>query len=111
MANSTPIMFNVPVKMKAAIETAAEEQDIPVSGLIRQAVAKFIGYTLSKTDMARARKYATLEERMAAQKVREKEKRDVIKALLAKYRAGEIELDLEAEDEDDEDEVEEEVTT
>jgi hypothetical protein len=106
MPNSTPIMFNVPIRMKVAIEAAAEEQDLPISGLVRQAVAQFIGYKLSKTDMARARKYATIEERMAAQKIRDTEKRDIIKALLAKYRAGEIEIDLDAESEDDEEDDE-----
>ena len=104
MASSTPIMFNVPLKLKVAIEAAAEEQDLPISALCRQAVAAFIGYKLSKTEMTRARKYATVEERIAAQKVRDAEKRDVIKMLLAKYRAGEIELDLDAEDSEDDEE-------
>ena len=102
MASSTPIMFNVPLKMKVAIEESATEKNIPISALCRQAVAAFIEYKLSKTEMTRARKYATIEERMAAQKVRDAEKRDVIKALLAKYRAGEIELDLDSDEEDDE---------
>lgn len=103
MAN-VPIMFNVPVKLKAVIEQAAEERDLPVSGLIRQAVAQFLGYKLSPTDMARAKKYATVEERIAAQKARETERKTLIKALLAKYRSGDIELssdDLDSDDDED----------
>lgn len=107
MASSTPIMFNVPLALKVAIEKSAEEKDIPVSALCRQAVAAFIEYKLSKTEMTRARKYATVEERIAAQKVRDSEKRDVIKALLAKYRAGEIELDLDGSEDDSDDDEDE----
>lgn len=110
MATSTPIMFNVPLRMKVAIEQAAEARDLPISGLIRQAVAQFIDFKLSKTEMARARKYATIEERIAAQKVRDQEKHDLIKALLAKYRAGEIEVDLDKEEEEVDEEETEEVT-
>jgi hypothetical protein len=87
-----PIMFHVPVEMKVLLEKAAEERNIPLTAFVRATMAEVIGYVLPPSQLGRARKYATIEEREAAQKVRNLERRDTIKALLLKYRAGEISI-------------------
>lgn len=105
---NVPIMFNAPVALKAKIDEESEKRDIPVSALIRQAVAAFLDFKLKPTDLARAKKYATVEERIEAQKKREKERKELINALLAKYRSGAIELtedDLESDEDEEEEEA------
>lgn len=83
----TTIMFHLPIPMKVAVDEAAEKRGVPSSAFIRQVLADAVNYKLLPTDMSRARKYATVEEREAARKEREKDRRDLIKQLLADFRA------------------------
>lgn len=87
------VMIQVPVSLKVALEQYCEVAKVPVSGFIRKLVADAIDYKLPATSVGRSRKYATPEERMAAQKTREKQRKALVKQLLAKYSAGEITID------------------
>ena len=89
---TTVMMFNLPVSLKAAIEAHAEKEGLTSSALVRQAIAATVGYELPE-GMGRAKKYATEDERKAAQKDRDKARRDLIKDLLEKYRKGELSLE------------------
>lgn len=85
-----PIMVHVPAALKVILEQKSEEQNVPLTAFARKILADAVGYTLLATQLGRARKYNTAEEREAAQKQRNSERRELINALLAKYRAGEI---------------------
>lgn len=93
MVTSTP-------EFKAALKTAAEAADKSLSAFIRDILATEIGYDgpMSK-ETTRKRKYSSEAEREAAQKTRNKNRRDVIKSLLEKY--GD-EFKAQLEDTDDE---------
>src|SRR5215831_16103264 len=62
------IIFTMPMELKAMIENAAKESNKPVGAYVRGRVAELFGYELPATQHGRARKYATVEERLAAQK-------------------------------------------
>ena len=82
------IMITATPEFKAALKAAAETEDMSLSAFSRQILATHIGFQgpLQK-ETRRVRKYATQEEREAAQKSRNKARRDVIKQLLEKYGA------------------------
>ena len=82
------IMITATPEFKAALKTAAEGADMSLSAFARKHLAELIGFTgpLQK-ETSRKRKYATEAEREAAQKNRNKARRDVIKQLLEKYGA------------------------
>jgi len=81
------IIFTMPMELKAMIENAAKESNKPVGAYVRGRVAELFGYELPATQHGRARKYATVEERLAAQKAKQQERNELIKKLLAEYRA------------------------
>jgi len=83
-----PLMLNVPVSMKAEIDRQATEKGEPASSYARRKLAEAIGFSLSRADVGRARKYATVEERIAAQKARKAERDALIRKLLAEYEAS-----------------------
>jgi hypothetical protein len=87
------VMVQMPLGLKIELEKYCEDQKIPVSGFIRKLVADEIGFSLPVISIGRARKYATVEERMAAQKERDKTRRTLTKLLLEKYAKGEITID------------------
>lgn len=89
---TTVMMFNLPVALKAAIETHSEKEGITASALVRQAIAAVVGFDLPE-GFSRAKKYASEEERVAAQKERDKTRRNLIKDLLERYRKGELTLE------------------
>ena len=95
------IMIQVPIPLKVAIEQHCENHKLPVSGYIRKLIADDLDYTLSAVNIGRARKYATVEERIVAQKSRDKRRKAIVKMLLAKYSAGEITIDEVMADMDD----------
>ncbi len=86
------MMFNLPIGLKVEIEKRAEQDGLTASALVRKAIADVVGFELP-VGLSRAKKYGSDEERKAAQKSRDKARRDLIKDLLAKYRAGELDLD------------------
>lgn len=87
------VMVQMPLGLKIELEKYCETEKLPVAGFIRKLVADEIGYSLPAISIGRARKYATVEERMAAQKARDKDRRALTKILLEKYAKGEITID------------------
>lgn len=109
------VMVSMPEAMKDALRAKAESADVSLAAFCRQTLADAAGYTGPLTkETRRTRKYSSEEERKAAQKARNKARREVIKELLEKYggdvkaKMAEAEEEaLEGLDEDDEDEDDE----
>jgi len=80
------IIFTMPMELKTKIEEAAKADNKPVGAYVRSRIADLFGYELPATQHGRARKYATVEERIAAQKAKQQERNELIKKLLAEYR-------------------------
>lgn len=101
-------MFACPAGLRALAEAMAEEKDIGLGTVIREAVAAYFDYTLPPTERRkRASKYANDAEREAAQKAKNKERNDTIKKLLALYNAGKLgDINLDADEDEDEDDDE-----
>lgn len=89
----THLVITIPLGLKIALDKRAADSQISTSAMVRNMVAQEFDYTLPDSTRTRARKYATEEERQAALKQRRDERNNLFKALLAKYKAGEIELD------------------
>lgn len=89
-----PIMFQVPADLKQILEDKASEQETTLSSMIRRLVADYAGYELPKFIRTRAKKYATEEDRIEAQKLAVRERNDTIKKLLKLYRSGDISPEL-----------------
>jgi hypothetical protein len=84
------LMFHLPLEMKVALEKAATAEGKSTTAYVRGALADLVGYTLPPAmERGGGRKYASPEERIAAQKARDKERRALIKNLLAEYRENE----------------------
>lgn len=99
------LMFSLPAGLRAIIEQDADKRDLGYATVVRMIVADHYEYELPATERkARASKYATEDERKAAQKERNKERNDTIKKLLDLYNKGEIKLDDLEDDDEDEDE-------
>lgn len=80
------LMFSVPPELKAMIQGAAKEKGVSTSGFVRQLVADAVGFKGQLTaGGVHVRKYANEEERKAAQKARERDRRELFKLLLARY--------------------------
>ena len=91
-------MMQIPLDLKNLLIAAAEERNISTSACARQILAEAVDYTLPASS-GRSRKYANADERKAAQKTRNKARRELVKKLLAEYNA-------QSEDDEDEDEDE-----
>lgn len=87
------VMVQMPLALKVQLEEFCEGKKVPVAGFVRKLVADAVGFTLSPITIGRARKYATVEERIAEQKKRDKKRRALTKILLEKYANGEISID------------------
>ena len=90
------LMFHMPVEMKVKLEQAAKAAGLSTTAFVRNIAADKIGYTLPVETQTTGRKYATPEERQAAQKERDKERRALIKDLLNKYREANSESETPA---------------
>ena len=86
------IMVTMPASMKLRMVELAEEKDATLAKFTRELIADAIDFDLPDVVRTRARKYKTDEERQAAQKARNKGRRDLINTLLAAYKNGEIDL-------------------
>lgn len=76
-----------PPQLKVAIEAAAKTADKSISEFVRNLLAPAIGYTGPMMNPATKRtKYATPEEKEAAQKKASKDRRDLTAMLLKRYR-------------------------
>jgi ribosomal protein L14E/L6E/L27E len=84
------IMFHLPLEMKVELERAAAAEGVSTTAFVRNVLAEKVGFALPAA-AARGgnRKYASAEERIAAQRERDKERRALIKNLLSEYRAEE----------------------
>lgn len=81
------VNFQVSVEFKEAIGIFAQKTNQPSSDIIREAVAKYIGYNLSADNISQGRpkKYATVADRLEAQKARAAAKRKLVKMLEEDY--------------------------
>jgi predicted DNA-binding protein len=87
-----PLAVQVPITLKAALDNAADNAGKPFATFIREVLAAGINFKLTADMSGRSKKYATVEERIAAQKERANVKRDLVKKLLAEYAAGTLSL-------------------
>jgi hypothetical protein len=80
-------MFHLPLEMKVQLEKAATAAGVSTTAFVRDTLADKVGFTLPPAAAGGGgRKYASPEERIEAQKARDKERRSLIKNLLAQYR-------------------------
>ncbi len=93
MNERTHLVVSIPLGLKIALDKEAAEQQLSTSALVRKQVAEAMAYELPVSVTQRARKYATEEERQAALKQRREERHQLIKALLEKYKSGEVQLE------------------
>ena len=92
LAQRTQFMLGIPLGLKFELERIAKEKDVSPSSLARQGIAAIVGYELREGPGQRVRKYETEEQKKEAQKAANKERRDTIKALMDKFRKGEVSL-------------------
>jgi|SRR5688572_11720848 len=85
MANRTSVLFTCTESFKEALGTYAQQNKVSLSIVIREAVARQIGYDLANEETTDGRKkYASKEDRLEAQKKRQRlERREVTKLLEA----------------------------
>lgn len=85
-SESVGIMIQVPKVLADAIERESGEKHVPKSRWVREFLAEGLGVELPVGTRSRVKKYATAEEREAAQKARAKTQRDVFQKLMQQYR-------------------------
>lgn len=90
---TTQVMFVVPNELKELIDKRADEEGKSTSAWLRSLVAEEFDYELPISIIQRAKKYANDDERKAAQAAKAKTRNELLKKLLAAYRAGDIDLD------------------
>jgi hypothetical protein len=78
-------MFPLTSDLKDAMGKYATQHDMSVAQLIRECVAERIGYELEAVETHR--KYASQEERVAAQKIRNAERKALADRLVKEYLA------------------------
>lgn len=87
------MMFGMPAGLKAQVEAEAEKGETTAAALVRNLVAEKFGYTLPVTERTgRAKKYGSDEEKDKVKKEKGKGRRALIRALLEKYTAGDVEI-------------------
>ena len=84
---NVPVMVQMPAELKAFLFAYADEHNTSVAALLREASANLVGYTLEPTTLGARKKYATVEERKAAQKIRTKELNDLKSQVFKQYLA------------------------
>ena len=84
--------ISIPAGLKLALMKAGESEQKVASAFARDLLAAHIGYAIpeSFTQRTRTRKYASDEERIAAQNERNKKNKEDLKAMLALLRGGQI---------------------
>lgn len=85
MANKAQVLFTCTDAFKDALGTYAQNKNTSVADVIRRAIAKEIGYDLSKEPVDTRRKYASVEARKEAQNRRGREAREEVKKLVAAF--------------------------
>lgn len=87
------IMVSVPVEFHGLLAQKAEAEGKTLAGFVRDMLASEFNYTLPPVTRQRARKYASEEERKAAQAENQRQRNALAKRLIEAYRKGEIKLD------------------
>jgi len=100
------VMVTMPVELKIRLldEAAKSGENMTLARFVRETLADTFDVELPNVIRQRAKKYATEEERIAAQKAASKKRNDLIKSLLKAYNEGNIDLESLMDDEDDDDE-------
>lgn len=84
MANDAQILITCTTRFKNAVGEYAQQHNVSVALLIRDAVAKYIKYDFDEEKTTdRRRKYASAEDRKEAQRQRQKQERAEVNKLLA----------------------------
>lgn len=86
-------MIQASEAFKEALAAWAQKNDVSMADVIRRSVAAHIGYDLAAEPATRrgGRIYATEAERKEAQKVREKQRREINKAIMAALKNNDTE--------------------
>jgi hypothetical protein len=98
-SNKVTLMVTMSSGLKEAIGAYAASVDRSMADVVREMLAEAVGYNLDgepKSAGRRATKYATPEERKAAQKERERQKRELVRRLLDEHNKMEREQAAEA---------------
>lgn len=90
--NVAVLTVMMPPVLRDKISEASDAASESAATWARKALADALGYELPKQASGRAKKYATDEERIAANKARAKERRETVNALLEKLKSGEISI-------------------
>ncbi len=96
----TSVMVTMPASMKLRLVELSEEKDVTLAKFVREMLADAIDFDLPDVVRTRARKYKTEDERKAAQKSRNNERKNLINALLKAYKNNEIDLSSLMDDDD-----------
>ena len=87
MTEKTAILFQASTDFKEALGTYAQQKNMAASEVIRLAVAEYIDYDMSGDTITsgRPKKYANKEERLEAQRQKQKQDRMVAKQLMEDF--------------------------
>lgn len=81
------VYVTTPVELHEKLEAEATAAGKSVAGFVRELLGQRYGLDLTKLAEAPRRKYATTEEKRAAQKAKNKERSELYKMLMAEYKA------------------------
>lgn len=98
------VMVTMPKELKLILLEKAQEKDFTLARYLREWIAGEVNFELPATTRTRAPKYATEDERKAAQKKKSAERNALISQLLKAYKAGDIDLEALSDDDEDDDE-------
>lgn len=85
--NNSQVLITCSTEFKDALGEYAAKQKTSIAWVVREAVAKMIGYDFSKEQITDGRKkYSSVEERKEAQAKRQREQNATVKKLLELYK-------------------------
>lgn len=84
--NRSYIVVPVPADLKTRFEEEAKAADVPVGPYVRNLLAKFLGIEIPVSASTRRSKYASDEERKAAQTTRNQTRSATMRNLMAAFR-------------------------
>ena len=93
--DTATVAVQIPANFKVILDEAAKSEKLTTAKYIRSHLARELNFDMSAFEQrtrTRASKYSTDEERNAAKKANAARRADTIKALMAKYKKGEISL-------------------
>lgn len=89
------IAVQVPTEFKTQLENAAKTEGVTVARFIRRNMAELLNFNITPFEQrvrTRSSKFSSDEERERAKKENAEKRANTIKALMAKYKSGEITL-------------------